>query len=145
MTARLGALGMISAFAFLPLPAHAGERNVDERSVTISVRIDPLECVTGCGGSPPGGHLPTTGLASIEPLLWIALALLVVGAVFAIRARRARRRRLVSRRGSRTPYAVLSDARAPVAEGFGSFAPSPSRRGAAGRHETERGDGACPK
>lgn len=140
---RLGAVALVAASLLLPLAAHADERDVDGGSVTITVQIDPLECTTGCGG----GSLPATGLVSPEPLAWIALALLVAGAVFALRARMTRRARAALQATGASAYAMDDGDGIPVAQSGGAAASllSPSLRDDTGRREIERGDGACPK
>lgn len=129
-----GVLAAISASALLAMPANADEVDVDSGTVSVTVQIDPLECVTGCsGGSLPGTDLPATGMAGIEPFLWIAIALLVAGAVFALRARTARHGRAVALTASSTAYAVDSGEHAPMGEG-------PSADEPAGHRRSERGD-----
>jgi len=133
----LGVLASLSAPLLVAAPGHADERDIGSGSVRITVQIDPIECATGCGGgsAPGAGGLPATGLASIEPLLWIAMALLMAGAVFALRARSARHSRLIAAAGSPSPYAVVSGERAHAVED-----PSPDAQ--ATRRRIERGDGA---
>lgn len=138
---RLGVTALISASVLLPLPAHADERDVDNGSVTIRVQIDPLECVTGCGG----GSLPTTGLPSPEPLVWMALALFVAGAALAVRVRTARRNRAASVAAHSNAYAGVSGARSTLAGSGGTSTLPPSPGAEFQRPETERGDGACPR
>lgn len=128
-----GVLAALSASVLLALPAHADQRDVGSDTVSITVQIDPIECVTGCGPVVPGTDLPATGLASLEPLLWIAIALLVAGAVFALRSRVTRHNRALSAPAASTPYAVLSGERIP-AVGY------PSQEESTTRRTTQRGD-----
>jgi hypothetical protein len=136
---RLGVIALISASVLLPLPAHADERDVDGGTVTVRVQIDPLDCVTGCDG----GSLPTTGMPSPEPLVWMALALLAVGAVFALSARAARRGRVTPAGADANAYSGVSGARSTLAGGSSTFPPSPGAESQ--RRQSERGDGACPR
>lgn len=136
----LGAL-VASALSFLAAaPARADGREADGGAVSISVRIEPLECVSGCGGAPPGPGLPATGLSSWEWIAWVGMVLLVVGAAVAMRARMARRGGTASAHGDPTPYAVLSDAHAAGAASGSRSSREPKRR-----RENERSGGECPK
>ncbi|KJL43651.1 hypothetical protein [Microbacterium trichothecenolyticum] len=129
-----GVLAVISASVLLATPASADEVGIEGGTVSVTVQIDPLECVTGCGGgSLPGTDLPATGMVGIEPLLWIAIALLVAGAVFALKARTARQGRALAPSASSTAYAVDSGERAPMGEDPSADEPSVRRR-------SERGD-----
>ena len=136
---RLGAIALISASVLLPLPAHADERDVEGGTVSIRVQIDPLDCVTGCGG----GSLPTTGMPSPSPLVWIAMALLAAGAALALSTRAARRDRVTPVVADSNAYAGVSGARSTLAGGTSTHPPSPGAESQ--RRETERGDGACPR
>ena len=139
---RLGVIALIAASVLLPLPAHADERDVDNGSVTIRVQIDPLDCVAGCDG----GSLPTTGgLPSPEPVVWMALALLVAGAALALGARTARRNRAAPVAAHSNAYAGVSGARSTLAGSGGTSTLPPSPGAEFQRPETERGDGACPR
>lgn len=79
---------LVAVPLFLPMAAHAAPSETGDETVTVTVQIDPIVCTTDC---PPAGPLPATGLESVEPVVWIGLALLAVGAVIVIR-RRAQRR-----------------------------------------------------
>ena len=136
---RLGAIALISASVLLPLPAHADERDVEGGTVSIRVQIDPLDCVTGCGG----GSLPTTGMPSPSPLVWIAMALLAAGAALALSTRAARRDRVTPVVADSNAYAGVSGARSTLAGGPSTLPPSPGA--GSQRHQSERGDGACPR
>lgn len=136
---RVGVLAMVSASLLLfPLTAHADDRDVDGGTVTIQVRIDPLECTSGCGE----GSLPVTGLVSPAPLVWVAMALLTMGALLALYARTARRSRLTARSDGVNAYAGVSGDRGPVAGSGGSSPLPPSPGAESRRRESERGDGA---
>lgn len=138
---RLGVIALISASLLFPLPAHADELDIDNGTVTIRVQIDPLDCVTACGG----GSLPTTGSASPEPLVWMGFALLVAGAALALNARAARRDPAAPVAAHSNAYAGVSGARSTPAGSGGSSTLPPSPEAESQRPETERGDGACPR
>lgn len=128
-------LASLPASVLLSLPAHAEERDLGGGTVSVTVEIDSLECTAACGGggASPGAELPATGLAPIEPLLWIAMAMVVAGALFALRAQAARHSRVRSRSAAPTAYAVVSGDCAPAAE-------EPSAGDRVLRREIERGD-----
>lgn len=102
-----------------PLAARAEEQNLDSTGVRVSVRIDPLPCGADCGGG-----LPATGLDAPVALVWIALALVLLGMLALLRRRRSAGPRLRAA-DTRTPYDVVSG---PVA----AAAPFWRRRGAHG-------------
>lgn len=124
--------GLVTA-AVLGLPAHADDGDVGSGTVSVTVEIQPLECVTACGGgAPPVTGLPATGLAPVEPLLWLAMALLAIGTALALRAWTARQMRLVRTPSPANAYAGLSGESDPTWA-------QPSAQEPAARRRIERG------
>lgn len=71
------------AMTALPLAARGDER--DSQGVVVSVEIKPLPCGPGCAGA-----LPPTGGEMIPLLVWVTVALVVMGCLLLLGRRRRR-------------------------------------------------------